>query len=52
MNILSNIKKKLEKNKIWLENNKYKVIEYRTKYCETKKQNNAIYEWLLEITKL
>jgi hypothetical protein len=32
--------------------NKEKVIEYRTKYCETKKQNNAIYEWLLEITKL
>ena len=48
----NNKEKKLEKNKIWFENNKERVIEYRTKYRETKKQNNAIYEWLLEITKL
>jgi hypothetical protein len=43
----NNKEKKLEKNKIWFENNKEKVIEYRTKYNETKKQNNAIYKWLL-----
>ena len=43
----NNKEKKLEKNKIWFENNKKKVIEYRTKYRETKKQNNAIYKWLL-----